>query len=86
MKRRNALAALSALAAAAALPVRAQTTTKLMFGYTAVTDFASVFVAAEEGYFKHRNLDVELSFGLITTPDGEVAALWRSAATATNAT
>jgi hypothetical protein len=33
-----------------------------------------------------RNLDVELSFGLITTPDGEVAALWRSAATATNAT
>ena len=62
MKRRNALAALSALAAAAALPARAQTTTKLVFGYTAVTDFASVFVAAEEGYFKRRGLDVELKF------------------------
>ena len=33
-----------------------------MFGYTAVTDFASVFVAAEEGYFKKRGLDVELKF------------------------
>jgi NitT/TauT family transport system substrate-binding protein len=33
-----------------------------VFGYTAVTDFASVFVAAEEGYFKKRNLDVELKF------------------------
>ena len=59
MKRRTALAA---LAAAAALPARAQTTTKIVFGYTAVTDFASVFVAAEEGYFKKRNLDVELKF------------------------
>ena len=37
-------------------------TTKIVFGYTAVTDFASVFVAAEEGYFKKRNLDVELKF------------------------
>jgi NitT/TauT family transport system substrate-binding protein len=27
-----------------------------------VTDFASVFVAAEEGYFKQRKLDVELKF------------------------
>ncbi|HMT65529.1 MAG TPA: ABC transporter substrate-binding protein, partial [Ottowia sp.] len=27
-----------------------------------VTDFASVFVAAEEGYFKKRGLDVELKF------------------------
>lgn len=33
-----------------------------MFGYTAVSDFASVFVAAEEGNFKKRNLDVELKF------------------------
>jgi NitT/TauT family transport system substrate-binding protein len=59
MKRRTALVA---LAAAAALPARAQTTTKIVFGYTAVTDFASVFVAAEEGYFKQRKLDVELKF------------------------
>jgi NitT/TauT family transport system substrate-binding protein len=34
----------------------------VVFGYTAVTDFTSVFVAAEEGYFKKRNLDVELKF------------------------
>ena len=27
-----------------------------------MTDFASVFVAADEGYFKKRNLDVELKF------------------------
>lgn len=59
MKRRTALIA---LAAAAALPARAQATTKIVFGYTAVTDFASVFVAAEEGYFKQRKLDVELKF------------------------
>ncbi|HEY4069129.1 MAG TPA: ABC transporter substrate-binding protein, partial [Burkholderiaceae bacterium] len=30
--------------------------------YTAVVDFASVFVAAEEGYFTKRRLDVELKF------------------------
>jgi NitT/TauT family transport system substrate-binding protein len=62
MKRRTALAALSALAAATAWPARAQPTTKIVFGYTAVTDFASVFVAAEEGFFKRRSLDVELKF------------------------
>lgn len=62
MKRRTALAALSTLAAAAALPARAQSATKIVFGYTAVTDFASVFVAAEEGYFAKRRLDVELKF------------------------
>lgn len=35
---------------------------KIVFGYTAVTDFTSAFVAAEEGYFKKRGLDVELKF------------------------
>jgi len=59
MKRRTVLVA---LAAAAAGPARAQTVTKIVFGYTAVTDFASIFVAAEEGYFKRHNLDVELKF------------------------
>ena len=49
MKRRTLLSALAAASAAAALPSRAQSTTKIVFGYTAVTDFASVFVAAEEG-------------------------------------
>ncbi len=33
-----------------------------MLGYTAVTDFASAFVAAEQGYFAKRKLDVELKF------------------------
>ena len=62
MKRRTLLSALAAASAAAALPAFAQANTKVVFGYTAVTDFASVFVAAEEGYFKKRNLDVELKF------------------------
>lgn len=62
INRRTALSrTLASLTAAAALPAFAQST-KIVFGYTAVTDFASVFVAAEEGYFKKRNLDVELKF------------------------
>ena len=63
MKRRTALAALTAVPAVAGLPAAfAQSNTKIVFGYTAVTDFASVFVAAENGYFKKRGLDVELKF------------------------
>jgi len=62
IQRRTLLSALGAGAIAAALPARAQSATRIAFGYTAVTDFASVFVAAEEGYFKKRNLDVELKF------------------------
>ncbi len=62
MKRRTALTALGAASLAAALPARAQGTTKIVFGYTAVTDFASVFVAREEGYFTKRGLDVEPKF------------------------
>jgi NitT/TauT family transport system substrate-binding protein len=63
MHRRHALAAVSATLSAGALslPARAQTT-KIVFGYTAVTDFASVFVAREEGFFSKRNLDVEPKF------------------------
>jgi NitT/TauT family transport system substrate-binding protein len=60
--RRTLLATLVAGAACTALPVRAQSATKIVFGYTAVVDFASVFVAAEEGYFSKRQLDVELKF------------------------
>jgi len=63
MKRRTALSALGAATlTAAALPARAQGTTKIVFGFTAVTDFASVFVAKEEGYFTKRGLDVEPKF------------------------
>jgi len=61
MQRRQTLATLGALAAAAALPARAQAT-KIVFGFTAVTDFATVFVAREEGYFDKRGLDVEPKF------------------------
>jgi NitT/TauT family transport system substrate-binding protein len=62
MKRRTLLSALAAASAAAALPSHGQANPKIVFGYTAVSDFASVFIAAEEGYFKKRNLDVELKF------------------------
>ena len=59
--RRLVLASIAAASAALALPARAQST-KIAFGYTSVTDFTSVFVAAEEGFFTKRNLDVELKF------------------------
>jgi NitT/TauT family transport system substrate-binding protein len=62
MKRRQLITTAAALAISAALPARAQSSTKITFGYTAVSDFASVFVAAEEGFFKKRGLDVELKF------------------------
>lgn len=62
INRRTLLSALVAAPACAALPARAQASTTIVFGYTAVTDFATVFVAAEEGYFKKRQLDVELKF------------------------
>ncbi|WPG37871.1 ABC transporter substrate-binding protein [Variovorax sp. EBFNA2] len=63
MKRRTLLSALAAASATASLPSRAQQAhPKIVFGYTAVTDFASVFAAAEEGYFKKRSLEVELKF------------------------
>ena len=59
--RRLVMSGIAAAGAALALPARAQST-KIAFGYTSVTDFASVFVAAEEGFFSKRNLDVELKF------------------------
>jgi len=63
IQRRTLLSVAGAAAAASLTPAAlAQAATKIVFGYTAVTDFASVFVAADEGYFKKRNLDVELKF------------------------
>jgi len=62
MKRRTAISGLAAATASLALPAWSQTTTKIVFGYTAVTDFASVWVAADQGYFAKRMLDVELKF------------------------
>jgi NitT/TauT family transport system substrate-binding protein len=61
MKRRSILGGLAAATGGMALPAWGQST-KIVFGYTAVTDFASVFVAAEQGYFNKRKLDVELKF------------------------
>ncbi len=61
MKRRSLISAIAATGATIALPARSQTT-RMAFGFTAVTDFASVFVAREEGYFQKRGLDVELKF------------------------
>ena len=43
-------------------PAAAQAATKIVFGYTAVTDYASVFVARDQAYFSKRGLDVELKF------------------------
>ena len=62
MNRRSTLHALAALATAALARPAFSQTSKIVFGYTAVTDFASVFVAAEQGYFKKRGLDVEPKF------------------------
>ncbi len=61
MKRRTVLGGLASATGTLALPAWSQST-KIVFGYTAVTDFASVFVAVEQGYFKKRNLEVEPKF------------------------
>lgn len=60
MKRRTVLT--SGLALSAASAVRAQARTKIVYGYTAVTDYATVFVAIEENFFAKRGLDVEAKF------------------------
>ena len=61
INRRAALSLVGAASASLAFPAFAQSE-KIVFGYTAVTDFATVFVAAEQGYFTKRKLDVELKF------------------------
>jgi NitT/TauT family transport system substrate-binding protein len=51
------------LAAASALPATSfAQNTKIVFGFTAVSDFTSLFVAKEEGFFSKRGLDVEPKF------------------------
>lgn len=60
MKRRTLLRGLGIAAASLpALPVLSQDS-RITFGYTAVADFASVFVAAREGLFSRHHLDVAL--------------------------
>jgi NitT/TauT family transport system substrate-binding protein len=67
MKRRTLIAQAAAGTAALATPfaLRAQApaaapATKIMLGYTAVSDFTAAFCAKEEGFFLRRGLDVEL--------------------------
>ena len=62
LRRRTLLAGALASAGMASLNVRAQSATKITFGFTAVSDFATVFVAKEEGFFAKRQLDVEPKF------------------------
>lgn len=57
--RRTVLAAGAASLAAAATPLRAQAPVQAIFGYTAVTDYATVFIAREEGYFTRHGIEVE---------------------------
>ena len=62
MQRRTLVSGIAAaITLPLTLPARAQST-KILLGYTAVTDFASAFVAAEQGFFDKRKLDVELKF------------------------
>lgn len=63
LTRRRLLIGGSALAAGLAAPaVRAQSTTAIAYGYSAVTDFATVFLAIDEGLFAKRRLEVEAKF------------------------
>jgi NitT/TauT family transport system substrate-binding protein len=57
--RRRVLQSLAAGAGVVALPSWPQVPTKVSFGYTAVTDYATVFIAREEGYFTRHGIDVE---------------------------
>lgn len=52
------------LAGAASLgfPHLAMGAPPVLLGYSAVTDFAPIFVAATEGFFRQRKLDIELRF------------------------
>lgn len=57
-RRRLSLAA--AVLALPPMPTRAAT--RIVYGYSAVSDFATVFVATEQGFFTRRGLEVEPRF------------------------
>ncbi|MEK8029479.1 ABC transporter substrate-binding protein [Ideonella sp. DXS29W] len=66
--RRAALLQGAAAAGALCLPaLSARAATKVAFGYSAVSDFATVFIATDEGMFAKRGLEVELKFIPITS-------------------
>lgn len=60
LSRRTLLHGAGATVASLGLPRAALSAPPIVFGYTGVTDFASVFVAAAEGHFRQRKLEVEL--------------------------
>jgi NitT/TauT family transport system substrate-binding protein len=63
MRRRTILqAAAGAACAALAGPALAQQRTKIAYGYSAVSDYATVFVSVDEGLFARRGLEVEPKF------------------------
>ena len=62
MKRRTLLAGLAGAPTVLSLPVRAQAMVKIAFGFSAVTDLSTAFVATDEGLFSKRGLDVEPRF------------------------
>lgn len=60
LNRRTTLAGTAAVLIGAPALLRAQPKAKITIGYTAVTDFASAFVAKEEGFFDKRGIDATL--------------------------
>ena len=63
LTRRAALSRAAVLAGALAAPaIVARAATKITYGYSAVSDFATVFIATDEGLFARRGLEVEPKF------------------------
>ncbi|MCE2691213.1 MAG: ABC transporter substrate-binding protein [Rubrivivax sp.] len=63
LKRRTVLAQAAAATAVLGAPLAARAqapATRILLGYTAVSDFTAAFCAKEEGFFSKRGLDVEL--------------------------
>jgi NitT/TauT family transport system substrate-binding protein len=60
LTRRHFTAGIAAGSALVSAPALAQAPTKITVGYTAVSDFASAFIAQEEGYFRKRGLDTTM--------------------------
>lgn len=58
--RRHFLCASGATVATLAVPARVTAASPILLGYTAVTDFASAFIASNEGFFRRRGIEVEL--------------------------
>lgn len=63
LTRRQALVRATALGTALAAPALiSRAATKISYGYSAVSDFATLFIATDEGLFARRGLEVEPKF------------------------